>query len=71
MKSKLQKDIDSYVRKYANKYNITKEQALTHERVQNVIAWLMLREEGTKTYIIPICRMREQKNTKTLWSIVI
>lgn len=44
MKGKLQKDIDSYVRKYAKKYNITKEQALTHERVQNVIAWLRLRE---------------------------
>lgn len=44
MKSKLQKDIDSYVRKYAKKHNITKEQALTHERVQNVIAWLKLRE---------------------------
>jgi hypothetical protein len=25
MKSKLQKDIDSYVRKYAKKHNITKE----------------------------------------------
>ena len=45
MKSKLQKDIDSYVRKYAKKHNITKEQALTHERVQNVIAWLKLREQ--------------------------
>ena len=44
MKSKLQKDIDSYVRKYAKKHNITKEQALIHERVQNVIAWLRLRE---------------------------
>lgn len=44
MKSKLQKDIDSYVRKYAKKHNITNEQALTHERVQNVIAWLRLRE---------------------------
>ena len=39
-----QKDIDSYVRKYAKKHNITKKQALTHERVQNVIAWLKLRE---------------------------
>ena len=28
MKSKLQKDIDSYVRKYAKKHNITKEQAM-------------------------------------------
>lgn len=45
MKSKLQKDIDSYVRKYAKKHNITKEQALTHERVQNVIAWLRLRSK--------------------------
>ena len=52
MKSKLQKDIDSYVRKYAKKHNITKEQALTHERVQNVIAWLRLREG-------------EQKNNRT------
>lgn len=52
MKSKLQKDIDSYVRKYAKKHNITKKQALTHERVQNVIAWLKLREgeqENDKT----------------------
>lgn len=52
MKSKLQKDIDSYIRKYAKKHNITKEQALTHERVQNVIAWLKLREgeqENDKT----------------------
>ena len=52
MKSKLHKDIDSYVRKYAKKHNITKEQALTHERVQNVIAWLRLREgeqENDKT----------------------
>lgn len=40
MKSKLQKDIDSYVRKYAKKHNITKEQALTHERVRNVIVRL-------------------------------
>lgn len=52
MKSKLQKDIDSYVRKYAKKHSITKEQALTHERVQNVIAWLKLRE-------------REQEHDKT------
>lgn len=52
MKSKLQKDIDSYVRKYAKKHNITKEQAMTHERVQNVIAWLKLRE-------------REQEHDKT------
>ena len=52
MKSKLQKDIDSYVRKYAKKHNITKEQALTHKRVQNVIAWLRLRE-------------REQEHDKT------
>ena len=52
MKSKLQKDIDSYVGKYAKKHNITKEQALTHKRVQNVIAWLRLREgeqENDKT----------------------
>lgn len=52
MKSKLQKDIDSYVRKYAKKHNITKEQALTHKRVQNVVAWLRLREgeqENDKT----------------------
>lgn len=44
MKSKLQKDIDSYVRKYAKKHNITKKQALTHERVKNVIAWMELRD---------------------------
>lgn len=50
MKSKLQKDIDSYVRKYAKKHNITKKQALTHERVQNVIAWLKLREREQEHY---------------------
>lgn len=45
--SKLQNRIDNYVSKYAKTYGITKEEALKHKMVQNVIEWMKLRENET------------------------
>ena len=45
--SNLQKRIDDYVSKYAKTYKITKEEALKHKMVQNVIEWMKLRENET------------------------
>ena len=45
--SNLQKRIDDYVSEYAKKYSITKEEALKHKRVQNVIEWMKIRENET------------------------
>lgn len=45
--SKLQNKIDNYVSKYAKTYGITKEEALKHKMVQNVIEWMKLRENET------------------------
>lgn len=45
--SNLQKRIDDYVSKYAKTYKITKEEALKHKVVQNVIEWMKLRENET------------------------
>lgn len=45
--SNLQKRIDDYVSKYAKTYGITKEEALKHKIVQNVIEWMKLRENET------------------------
>lgn len=39
----MNKRIDCFVKKYARKHNMTEKQALTQERVQNVIAWIKLR----------------------------
>ena len=37
------KDINNYVRGYARKHNIKLKEARKQERVQNVIAWMELR----------------------------
>lgn len=44
------RDIDNYVRRYARKHNIKPKEARKQERVQNVIAWMELRDrENEKT----------------------
>lgn len=43
-KTKLEKKINRYVRGYAQRHKITKEQALHREVVKNVIDWLKIRE---------------------------
>lgn len=43
-KTKLEKQINRYVRGYAQRRKITKEQALQKEIVKNVIDWLKIRE---------------------------
>lgn len=43
-KTKLKKKIGRYVRGYAKRNNMTEEQALEQDIVQNVIAWINLRE---------------------------
>lgn len=45
--SNLQNKIDNYVSKYARTYGITKEEALKHKMVQNVIEWMKIRENET------------------------
>ena len=45
--SNLQKQIDDYVSKYAKTHGITKEEALKHRMVQNVIEWMKLKEKET------------------------
>ena len=45
--SNLQKRIDDYVSKYAKTHGITKEEALKHRMVQNVIEWMKIRENET------------------------
>ena len=43
-KTELEKKINRYVRGYARRHKITKEQALQREIVKNVIEWLKIRE---------------------------
>lgn len=43
-KTELEKKINRYVRGYAQRHKITKEQALQREIVKNVIEWLKIRE---------------------------
>lgn len=43
-KTELEKKINRYVRGYAQRRKITKEQALQKEIVKNVIDWLKIRE---------------------------
>lgn len=43
-KTELGKKINRYVRGYARRHKITKEQALQREIVKNVIEWLKIRE---------------------------
>lgn len=44
-KTELEKKINRYVRGYAQRHKITKEQALQREIVKNVIDWLKVREK--------------------------
>ena len=43
-KTELEKKINRYVRGYARRHKIMKEQALQREIVKNVIEWLKIRE---------------------------
>jgi hypothetical protein len=47
-KTKLKKKIGRYVRGYAKRNNMTEEQALEQDIVQNVITWINLREQENK-----------------------
>lgn len=45
-KTELEKKINRYVRGYAQRHKITKEQALQREIIKNMIAWLEIRERN-------------------------
>lgn len=42
---KLKQNIEEYVTRYATKHKITKEEALKHKIVQEVIEWMKLRSK--------------------------